>query len=159
MDSDVHHIGVFSKFSVTTIGKALVDEKLLLAAPRIGAQNYAMTGAMLAEIKATTAAATPIGPGHFGYHGRDTLRAQIQFVGETGTHGVLYGAIQLYWREFGTRSHYRGKTKIRRYVAAVQGFTGGDDSEPAFMTAHKAAGGFKRIVKAYYGGLANWWRA
>jgi len=139
------------------IGLDIVRAKLALATPRILATNQAMVITILAQTKAATTAATPLGPGHFGYHLRNTFRTEIQSKG-TGTVGKLLGAPQGYWREYGTGARYRGPNRLRRYVGAVERAssisTGG---ERAFMTAHKAAGGFKGIVAAFYSGLARWW--
>ena len=57
--------------NVKVIGKEIVEAKLLAAAPRILALNLEMVKAMLTWVKVETVAATPLGPGHFGYHLRD----------------------------------------------------------------------------------------
>ncbi len=116
-----------------------------------------MTNAVMSLAKGTVYLATPLGPGHFGYHGRDTLKVEVHQKG-LRTVGKLSGAIQLYWREYGTRGHFRGgKAKLtQRQSRSAGAFLGG---EPATMTAHKAVAGFKSVVRFYYGSVALWWRA
>lgn len=120
--------------SVRVIGARQVQAKLLAAKPRILAHNRMMISSMLDFIKPEVRAATPLGPGHFGYHGRDTLRTEVHSHG-IKTVGTLKAAVQLYWRERGTS---RG--------------------ERARMTAHHALAGVKKFIRFYYGGMANWWR-
>lgn len=133
--------------------------KLALAKPRVLARDRAMTNAVMELAKGTVRIATPLGPGHFGYHGRDTLKVDVSQKG-LRTVGKLSGAIQMYWREYGTRGYFRGgKAKTRltaRQSRSAGAFLGG---EPAFYTAHKALSGFKSIVRFYYGSVALWWRA
>ena len=76
------------------------------------------------------------------------------------TTGRLRGAIQLYWREYGTRAGFRGgKAKLSaRQSKLARAFSVGNGGEPAFLTAHKALGGYKRYINFWYGGLAKWWR-
>ncbi len=102
------------------------------------------------EVKGVVVAATPEGPGHFGYHGRDTVRVEITSAGWKTT-AKLKGAMQIYWREYGTRGHFRKGNTIKRYMRLAQQGEGG---EPAFMVAHKAMGFAKRFVAFYYG---KWW--
>lgn len=146
--------------NIRVTGQAIVDAKLLAAAPRILAQNRVMVEAMLHEIKPIVGGATPIGPGHFGYHGRDTLKIKITSA-EVATSGKLLAAVQLYWREFGTRSRFRGPSRLANLRASTRIMTGrsGTGGEKAYMTAHKAAGLVKRFITFYYNGMANWWRA
>lgn len=135
----------------------IVREKLLLAAPRILATNRLLVEAMLNEVKLAEVSQTPEGPGHFGYHGRDTVRVQITTKGAE-TMGRLVGAVQLFWREYGTRGRFRNKrNKLRSYVAAIGGAGGG--GERAYMVANRALSFTKRFIKAYYGGTANWWNS
>ena len=121
--------------NMTVIGKAALDAKLLALAPRILATNRALVTAMLEHAKPIVYANTPVGPGHFGYHGRDTLRIEVTSRG-VKTSGELLAKVQLYWREKGTKQ-----------------------GERAYMTAHKAMGSTKRFISAYYGGMANWWKS
>ncbi len=145
---------------VRTVGLKEVEAKLLAAQPRIFENNWAMTTAMLDWVKVETAGATPLGPGHFGYHGRDTLRPVVSNHGWTVT-GKLVAAVQLYWREYGTggRSRKQGRALglgVRELTMAVnQG--GLDGGERAFGTAHKALAGARALIRGFYG-KALWWR-
>ena len=125
--------GLFSA-NVRVIGGQVVEAKLAAAAPNILAHNRMLVEAMLGEVKPNVFVNTPLGPAHFGYHGRDTLRIEIHTKG-IKTIGTLRAAAQLYWRERGTR---RG--------------------ERARMVAHHALAGVKKFIKFYYGGMATWWR-
>lgn len=109
--------------------------KLEMAAPRILARNRLLTEDLLKEVKGIVYVQTPLGPGHFGYHGRDTLGIKVSSKGMKTT-GRLTAAVQLGWRERGTS---RGERP--RY------------------TAKKALAYIKRFISAYYGGMANWWRS
>jgi len=136
--------------------KALL-EKLALARPRILAMNFENTKILLEQAKAVTASATPLGPAHFGYHGRDTLKVTVHQVGNKTT-GEIRGAIQMYWREFGTRGSFRGRSgrKLTARQSKLAHVFAGGGGEPAFYTAHKAMGGIKRMVAFYYG-WRSWW--
>lgn len=116
------------------INKAMVDAKLLHAAPNILAHNRSMVEVMLRNIKPMVIAQTPLGPGHFGYHLRDRYVSVI-FSRGVRTVGLLKSPWQGYWREYGTK---RG--------------------ERAFMTAHIALQVTRRIIRVYYGGMTAWWR-
>ena len=108
--------------------------KLAKAAPRIIANNLSLTRTMLEFAKGIVVEQTPLGPGHFGYHGRDTVKVAT-FIKGKRTEGQLRAAVQLYWREKGTK---RG--------------------ERAYMTAHKAVYATRRFISFYYGGMAKWWK-
>ena len=130
---------------VRVVGQREVEAKLLAAAPRILEQNKLMVTAMLNQIKPMVVAQTPFGPAHFGYHGRDTLRVEVKAEGFK-TVGTLRAARQLYWREYGTGSRFRGSKQmnaLRGYLKALGGSIG-TGGEPATMTAHKTASGLKR---------------
>jgi hypothetical protein len=142
--------------SIRIIGKDIVDAKLLLAAPRILAGNRLMVGTMLDFVKAVTVAATPLGPGHFGYHLRDSFTTDVKS-GPVKTTGVLKSPPTGYWREFGTGGRFRGpkKSALRSYVAAIGG--AGTGGERRFYTAHHALAGIHKFIAFYYG-KAQWWR-
>ena len=147
------------KVNVETIGLKVVDAKLLMAAPRILAQNRLMVTAILEQARGITAAATPLGPGHFGYHGRDTVKVRVTSKG-VRTIGEIRAAIQLYWREYGTRGAFRGgRAKLTARQSRLAHAFSGSGGEPAFMTAHKAVNVTKRMITFYYGGMAKWWRS
>jgi hypothetical protein len=136
----------------------IVRAKLAAAGPRILAQNRALVTAMLETVKPVVVTQTPLGPAHFGYHGRDTVKIEIQSKGVETT-GKLKAAVQLYWREYGTGMRFRGRgrSKLRQAVAIMTGAkTGG---EAARMTANKALNATRRFIKFYYNGMANWWRS
>ncbi len=134
---------------------AALRAKLILAQPKILATNMALTKAVLEEVAAVVKAGTPLGPGHFGYHGRDTVKVVVTTNGLKVT-GKVMAAIQLYWREYGTRGRFRKGGSLARYVRVA---TQGQGGEPAFMTAHKAATGIKRFANFYYGSLAAWFES
>jgi len=122
--------------TVRVFGKEQVEAKLARAEANILANNRAMVGEMLDYVEAEVVPQIPIGPGHFGYHLRETFRSDIKTGrGQLGAQviGALRSAVQGYWRERGTK---RG--------------------ERAFMTAHKALAGIKRFINSYYG-MAKWW--
>ena len=128
--------GGFIGGSVRVIGKEQIEAKLARAEVNILAHNRAMVSEMLGFVKAEVVPQIPIGPGHFGYHLRDTFNTDVRSSsGQLGTKvtGVLKSAVQGYWRERGTK---RG--------------------ERAFMTAHKALAGIRKFINAYYG-TAKWW--
>jgi hypothetical protein len=138
--------------NVRVTGLDKVQAKLALAAPHMDGLNLLMLKDMLAFAKSETATNTPDGPAHFGYHGRDTLKVEVALTGATKVTGKLKGAAQMYWRERGTRGRFNKGSKLLRYTRAVS-FGGG---EKAYMTAHKALGQAKRLLKVYYG-TAAWW--
>lgn len=133
----------------------IVRAKLLAAAPRILAQNRVLVQAMLDPVAAVVQSDTPLGPAHFGYHGRDTVKVDVSSKGVT-TAGKVIGAAQLYWREYGTRGRFRKGSKLERYVRALES---GGSGERAFMPANKALSYTKRLISFYYNGMANWWRS
>ncbi len=136
----------------------IVRAKLLAAAPRIIAQNRLLVDAILQSVSAATIMATPVGPGHFGYHGRDTVKVVIT-QGPLKTTGQLKAAVQLFWREYGTGTRFRAKGKSAALKQAVRVMTGAaSGGEPAFMPANKALAAAKRFIGFYYNGMANWWR-
>src|SRR6266705_3130360 len=115
--------------SVRVIGKEQIEAKLARAEVNILAHNRAMVTEMLGFVKAEVVPQIPLGPGHFGYHLRETFRSDIKTGrGQLGAQviGALRSAVQGYWRERGTK---RG--------------------ERAFMTAHKALAGIKRFINSY----------
>lgn len=142
--------------SIRVIGAQIVDAKLLAAAPRILETNRLMVEAMFGEIKPIVEAQTPIGPGHFGYHLKDTYVTDVKTAG-VKTIGVLKSPAQGYWREYGTVSRFSRKGSLRGYTAALGGM--GSGGERALMIAHKALNSVRRLINEYYGGLATWWRA
>jgi len=99
---------------------------------------------------------TPLGPGHFGYHLRDSFKTDVSSRGVYTT-GVLKSPATGYWREYGTKGHFRNrKSALRAYTAAIGG--SGEGGERAFLTAHHALTGIKKFIRFYYG-AAQWWRA
>lgn len=116
------------------VGLKEVQLKLTAAAPRILAYNRSMITVMLDNIKPEVIAQTPLGPGHFGYHTRDTFTTDVKSEGIKSV-GVLKSAVPGFWREFGTK---RG--------------------ERARKTAHIALAHVRRIISVFYGGQAAWWR-
>lgn len=143
---------------VRTVGLREVQAKLLAAQPRILANNMALVTAMLELVKGAEVSGTPIGPGHFGYHGRDTVRVTVIAQGGHTVLGQLRGAVQLYWREYGTGIRYRGKgrSKLKQGTGIMTGsITGG---EQAFMVANKALNAARRLIRVAYGGMAVWWK-
>lgn len=125
-----------------------------MAAPRILASNRTLVTTILEEVKGAEIAGTPLGPGHFGEHGRDTVKIEVESHGVETT-GKLKAAVQLFWREYGTGSRYRNRRNaLRSYVASF----GGTGGEAPRMTANKALNYAKRFIRFYYGGMANWWR-
>ena len=139
----------------------IVRAKLLAAEPRILAHNRLMITEMLNVIKPTVIAQTPLGPGHFGYHLRDTYVTDVKSSGIVST-GVLKSPAQGYWREFGTKGRSR---KLGRALGLSVSQLGkafnagglGSGGERAFMTAHKALAGVRKMIRVFYGGQAKWW--
>ena len=146
--------------NVRVIGKEIVEAKLLAAAPRILATNLEMVKAMLTWVKVETVAATPLGPGHFGYHLRDRFTDTTRFSGVRAI-GELKSPATGYWREFGTLGHSTRHGGIRINAKEVKMVLSSGlfaNGERAFMTAHKALGGARRIIRMFYAGNATWWR-
>jgi hypothetical protein len=154
--------GSFLAANVRVIGKDIIEAKLARAEANILANNLLMTREMLTHIKAEVQPQVPIGPGHFGYHGRDTLKVVVQAAGPSGgqlgtkVYGLLKAASDVYWREFGTGMRYRGP---KRKAMGVRIMTGqaGTGGEPARLMATHALAGIKKFINFYYGGLAKWW--
>jgi hypothetical protein len=144
---------------VVKVNDTLMRRALILAQPRILAKNALVATQLMNEIKTVVVAATPVGPGHFGYHGRDTVHVTISVSGNKTT-AKLMASMQLYWREYGTGVRFRGKGKGAALKQATRVMTGAaSGGEPAFMVANKAMAGFKRLINAYYGSMAAWWNA
>jgi hypothetical protein len=144
--------------NVRVIGKNIVDAKLLAAAPAILANNRAMVTEMLKLTKEAVVAQTPLGPGRDG-HLREQYTTDVKSTG-INTTGVLKAPPKGYWYEFGTGMRYRGRNKnstslFQAQLAYTRAFnTGG---EPAHLLATHAVSSIKRVITAYYGGLAKWW--
>jgi hypothetical protein len=152
---------------IRVIGARQVEAKLLAATPRILAHNRMMVTSMLEFIKPEVEAATPIGPGHFGYHLKNSYKTDVASKG-VKTIGVLKAPPQGYWLEFGTLGSFRksgnpaGASMARAAFAGVTGrsYSGlatGIGERPR-MLAHHALMGIKKFIKFYYGGLAEWYR-
>lgn len=142
---------------VRVIGQREVDAKLLAAAPRILAENRLMVTQMLEQVKAEILPGTPLGPGHFGYHLRDSYKVQIAGGGGIRTSGKLLAPPQGYWREFGTRGGHRARKGGLRRVQAYMQAVGGGGGEKAGLFASKALAGVRKLIRLYYG-KAQWWR-
>jgi len=140
--------------TIRVIGKAEVDAKLLAAAPRILAQNRGMVNTMLTAVRDEITPGTPVGPGHFGVHLKDSYKVEIHSEGVKTT-GKLKAAVQGYWREFGTKGRYRGRTKALRALARTVG--SGLGGEKAGLYATHAMNGMRKFLRFYYG-KAQWWR-
>ncbi len=77
--------------TVRVFGKEQVEAKLARAEANILANNRAMVGEMLGFVKAEVVPQIPIGPGHFGYHLRETFRSDIKTGrGQLGAQQALY---------------------------------------------------------------------
>ncbi len=132
--------------TVRFIGKREVDAKLLAAAPRILEENRLMVMQMLEAVRAEIQP-TP------GY--RSSLRVEVTSSG-VKTIGKLWGAARAYWRAFGTRGRFRGRSNRRRaYAAAIGAFGGG--GERADLLPVKAMNRVRAFLRFYYG-KAQWWR-
>lgn len=146
---------------VRTIGLREVQAKADLMAIHLFENNWEMVKAMGEWVKVETEAVTPEGPGHFGYHLRDTFQVKMSNRGWS-VHGQLTSAVQGYWREYGTKGRSRKLGKAlglgvrESSVAYMQGGLGGG-GERAFMPAHKALTGARRLIRAFYS-KALWWR-
>jgi len=140
--------------AVRVIGKKEVEAKLLEAAPRILANNRMLVTEMLGAVKADLQTITPLGPGHFGYHLRDSYKVEVASRG-VETAGSLSAPLQGYWREFGTRGGHRAR-KGRRVQSRVRISSGGG-GEKAGMYASRALNAVRRMINFYYG-RAQWWR-
>ncbi len=121
--------------AIRITGKDAVVRKLTAAPVNIMVQNELMVKQMLDTVKGVLIPQTPIGPGHFGSHLRDSYRVDVRPKGLSAIVGVLKSPPQGYWRERGTK---RG--------------------ERALMIAHKAANEVRRFIRAYYTGAAIWYR-
>jgi hypothetical protein len=147
--------------SIRVIGKDIVDAKLLMATPRILAQNRFLATSMLEFIKAEVQPEMPLGPGHFGQHARDSYRIDVSS-SALKTIGKLWAAVEAYWREFGTLGRYKkgaySKPTLGNARAALYAVTVGTGGEPPRPITHKALAGARKFIDFTYNGLATWWR-
>lgn len=147
---------------VRVVGLDVLEAKLAKAEANILANNLAMVKEMLDMVKAEVTPQIPIGPGHFGYHGRNTLKVVVQAQGPAGGQfgtkvvGLLKAAVEVYWREFGTGMRYRGPKRKAFGVRIMTGSAGTGGEKPRLMATHALAG-IKKFIAFYYGGLAKWW--
>ena len=148
---------VASKY-IRVLGAREVQAKLLLARPHILAHNREMISTMLDFVKAEVVAATPVGPGHFGFHLRDSYTTDVKSYNVKSV-GVFKATAQGYWLEFGTLSQFKrggqGAFTAETNLIFAQAGTFGERPR---MLAHKALRGVRKFIKFYYGGMANWWR-
>ncbi len=149
--------------TLRVIGLRDVQTKLLLAAPRIMENNRLLVTDMLEFIKAEVQPEMPLGPGHFGYHARDTYRIDVGTdVVSLKTTGKLWGAVEAYWREYGTLGRYKkgaySKANASNARAALYASTVGAGGETPRPITTKALAGARKFIAFYYGGMANWWR-
>jgi hypothetical protein len=121
--------------AVNIIGKEGVVARLTAAPLNIMIQNRVMVTEMLDTVRDVLIPETPIGPGHFGRHLRDSYTVDVKTKGFSAVIGVLKAPVQGYWRERGTK---RG--------------------QPGLMLAHKAANQVRRFIRTYYTGAAMWYR-
>ena len=145
---------------VRVIGKNIVDAKLLAMAPRILAQNRAMVTSMLEYVKAEVQPEMPVVPTRLPQHARDSYRIDVSS-GPVKTTGKLWGAVQAYWREYGTlgRFHKGGRATAGMARAAVYAVTVGTGGEPARPITRHALAGARKWITFYYGAnKASWWR-
>jgi hypothetical protein len=146
--------------SARVVGLDKVRAKLALMPLHVQENNTLMIESMLAWIKAETIANTPLGPGHFGYHLRNSITTKVEIT-PTKVKGFVRAPVQGYWREYGTLGRLRhgaSVAKARRALALVVGYAvGSSGGERPRMTAHKAATGAKKIINAFYS-HALWWR-
>ena len=147
--------------NVRVIGKTAIDAKILLAAPRILEHNRLLITEMLNVIKPTMIGETPLGPGHFGSHLRNSYTTDVSSKG-TSSRGVLKAPVQGYWREYGTRGGFHKRGTRAGYAFAferIAGLAHPGGGERAGMFAHRALGGVRKLIKIFYGGQAAWWRS
>lgn len=145
---------------VRTIGLKAVQTKLVLAAPHILEHNRVLITEMLNLVKPTVIAQTPLGPGHFGYHLRDSYLTEVKSEGVVSS-GVLKAPAQGYWREYGTRGGFHRSGTTAGYAFAFERMNKlahPGDGEPAGMFAHKALAGVRKMISLFYGGQAAWWK-
>lgn len=147
---------------IRVLGQDVVDAKLLLAAPHILEHNRKLVTSMLQFVKAEVQPEMPLGPGHFGYHARDSYRIDVGS-GGIKTTGKLWGAIEAYWREYGTKGRSRklGRAlglNVGESRAAFSAGALGGGGEPARPITHKALASANKFIKFYYGGAAEWWK-
>lgn len=145
-------------FALNAANKAnndLVAAKLIAAEPKIMLNNRLMITAMLEAVKADLEPQTPLGPGHFGAHLKDSYKIVVNSTG-TSTVGALAAPPQGYWREFGTRGRFhKGKVgAVTSRPALVAAFGGG--GEKAGMFAHHALSAVRKFIAFYYG-TSNWY--
>ncbi len=144
------------------IGKDIVDAKLLMAAPRILAQNRFLVTSMLEFIKAEAQPQMPVVPTHLrGPHARDSYRIDVSS-SAVKTTGKLWNVVQAYWREYGTLGRYKkgslGKATASNAKAALYAVTVGTGGEPPRPITHKALLAARKFIDFQYNGLATWWR-
>lgn len=139
---------------IRVIGKEIVDAKLAAAAANIAAHNRLMIAEMLASVKTEVVAKTPVGPGHFGYHLRDSYTTDIK-ESSTRTWGVLKAPAHGYWYEYGTGMRHRGPKK-RAFATRIMTGAASVGGEKAHLLAHHALTGIKKYIRAHYG-AAQWW--
>lgn len=152
----------FLSGSVKAIGLKETQLKLAAATPHILIHNAEMVGEMLEYVKAEVEPQMPVVPTRLGRHARDSYRITVSS-GRLKTTGRLWGAVQAYWREYGTlgRFHKRGSSnKVAASMARAASYainvgTGGEAPRP--ITQHALAG-VKKFIAFYYGGLAKWYR-
>lgn len=141
------------------IDQEQVRAKLGGSIPRILADNRSMVTQTLNAVKAELIPETPLGPGHFGLHLRDSYTVDVSGEGMQ-TIGALKAPPQGYWREFGTRGGYRSSNRTLRAFTNVllhQGGSFASGGEKAGLYAAHALAKFRRLVNFYYG-HAQWWR-
>lgn len=150
--------GAFIGANVKAIGLKQVEAKLVAAAPRILANNHLMVSEMLGYIKEAVEPQMPLGPAHFGYHARDSYKIRVRSF-RSRTIGLLKGAAQAYWREFGTLGRFRkgGAATASMARAALYASTVGPGGEPPRPITHHALAGVRKYITLHYGGAAKWW--
>jgi hypothetical protein len=146
---------MFSGSGVRIIGKDIIDAKLLAAAPRILANNRSLVMSMLEFIKAEVQPQMPQGPGHFGYHARDKYRIDVSSAAVKTT-GKLWGAVEAYWREYGTLGRFKkgsyAKATASNARAALYAATRGTGGESPRPITHQALLAARRFINFYYNG-------
>ncbi len=152
----------FTKATIHWVGLREIQAKADTAAIHLFENNWEMVKAMLEATKAEVEATTPIGPGHFGYHLKDSYKIQMSNHGWS-VQGRLMAPPQGYWREFGTKGRSRGLARglnlsVGQLSKAYKQGAVGPGGEKAGMYAHKALASFRRLIKEFYGGQHAWWR-
>jgi hypothetical protein len=118
-----------------------------------------MVTEMLEVVKAQVEPQMPVVPTRLGKHARDSYRIDVTSRA-VKTSGKLWGAVQAYWREYGTRGRFRKGGKATAGMARAASYainvgTGGQSPRPI---TQRALAGVKRIISFYYGGMAKWYR-